>query len=543
MARKLQISIGLLIGLLILSPGLALAAITTVPVTSDTGNQGRPDVSGDHIVWKGNQAGNWNIYMKDLSTGAYLDVTINPAYQNLPVTNGSAVVWQDNRNGTWDIYFRTMPGGTEQLLVPGSGNQGLSDISGNMIVYVDNSSGNNDIYAKDLGSGDPIPVCTDPANQWQPRISGNRVVWEDNRNGNWNIYSKTIGDDGDGEPVCAEPDCPATGSRDVADIDGDIVVWRDYRNGRYDIWMKNLDTEAVEQITDDTAYQSSPRVSGDLVVWEDYRNDANNADTYYDYDIYMKDLTSRVESQLAGGTAIQARPAVDRETVVWESDPGTGNYDIWMATVPDEIPPVISSLSPLAGSSLGCAGPATISAGYTDNRAGINTGSAQLLLDGNDVTAGATVSESGIIYHPPNPLNDGPHTVSLNVSDRSGNTASSSWDFSTSSPLLSLSITGSFWASYADYLDHKLSVGYTLANLSTGATARSAAILQSPASNGVIFIDSTTLADDLGPGQTADHIARYSVPETVTFFKATVFAGCEDDCGWVHYFPAPPPSS
>ncbi|MEK7817863.1 MAG: hypothetical protein AAB281_06400, partial [Actinomycetota bacterium] len=389
----------------------------------------------------------------------------------LPVTNGSVVVWQDNRNGTWDIYWRTMPGGTVdgQVLVSGAGNQGLSDISGNRIVYVDDSSGNDDVYVKDLGGGSPTPICTDPANQWQPRISGDYVVWEDYRSGNWNIYRKNIYDGGDGVAVNA-------GSNDqrVSDIDGDIVVWQEYDSttSRYDIWMKDYgNNNTVGRVTDDAAYQNSPRISGDLVVWEDYRNG--------NYDIYMKDLTSGLEDPLATGPGVQARPAVYKEKVTWESEPGNGNYDVWMATV-DDVPPVISGLTPVGGSSLGCAGPTTISASYTDNRAGINTGSVQLRLDGDDVTAAADVSESGIIYRPPNPNVDGLHTVSLSVSDRAGNIATSNWDFSTSSPRLSLSMTGSYWASWDDYSDRLLSTGYTMNNLSADSAARSVEITMSP---------------------------------------------------------------
>lgn len=531
MAGKVKIALGFLATLLVLIPGIALAAVVPVQVTFDAGNQGRPDVSGDYLIWKGNQAGNWNIYMKDLSTGTYLDVTLNTATQNLPVTNGSVVVWQDNRNGTEDIYWRAMPGGSEQVLISGPGNQGLSDISGNTVVYVDNSSGNNDVYAKDINTGILTPVCTNPASQWQPRISGDMVVWEDNRSGNWNIYTKTLDGAGDGTPVYAE-----SNDQKVSDIYDGKVVWQVHNStsGYYDIWTKDLDSaDPAEPVTDDAAYQNSPRISGDLVVWEDYRNG--------NYDIYMKDLTSEVESPLATGAGVQARPSVYGETVTWESDPATGNYDIWMATVADEWPPVISGLTPAADSSLGCTGPTTISASYTDNRVGIDTGSVQLLLDGDDVTADATVSESGIVYNPANSLTDDTHTASLSVSDFSGNTASSSWDFSTSSPLLSLNITNPFWASWDDYLSHWLSTGYTMNNLSADAAARSVSILASPASNGVIYMDTTPLAGDIEPGQQRAYVARYLVPPTVLSFKTYVFAGCEDDCGWTVYFPAPPP--
>jgi hypothetical protein len=60
--------------------------------------------------------------------------------------------------------------------------------------------------------------------------------------------------------------------------------------------------------------------------------------------------------------------------------------------------------------------------------------SVTLELDGFDVTSGAEVTESGISYVPSTDLSEGKHTVTLVVSDRSGNTATSTWTFSVKPP-------------------------------------------------------------------------------------------------------------
>jgi len=328
----------------------------------------------------------------------------------------------------------------------------------------------------------------------------------------------------------------------VADISGDIIVWRSYRNNQYDIWMKDVSPSggAEVPVTNDAFYQNSPRISGDLVVWEDYRNDSNPADDYYNYDIYMKDLTSGIESMLAGGLPIQARPAVDNETVVWE-DTTSGNYDIWMATVPDLTAPVINDLTPASGQSAGCAFPA-IQASFTDNRVGVDTASVSLIVDGEDVTALSAISDQSILYQPPS-MAGGQHSATVTVADLSGNSTSSSWQFDITRPVMGLDALVVYWASYDDYLDHKLSVPYQLFNPSVEITNYSVEILASQTTGGVILSTAgmPIWLGDIAPGNHGDTILKYLVPPNISTFKTTISASSLDACGSSYNFPGPPP--
>ena len=105
------------------------------------------------------------------------------------------------------------------------------------------------------------------------------------------------------------------------------------------------------------------------------------------------------------------------------------NYSV----VKDNLPPTIpsTSLQPSDGSTTTDTTP-TISASYSDSGSGINTSSVILKLDGTDVTASATVIASGVMYTPTTALSYATHTVSLNVSDNSTNTASKTWSFTVS---------------------------------------------------------------------------------------------------------------
>jgi len=526
---------GFFTALALLFAGLASAVAAPVQITTDLANQGRPELHGDIIVWKDYRAGNWDIYSFNLSSSDEQPVSTNTAYQNLAATNGTTNFWQDNRAGTWDIYYRSVLLGFEQPLVSGTGNQGLAVVDGNNVVYVDDkpdageTAGNNDIYTINFSTRVIKAVCTNTASQWQPRISGTLVVWEDNRNGNWDIYMKDLSDGGE-KRLTSSP-----GDEKVADISGDIVVWQSTLNGVTDIHMMKLKTGNqagnVEEVTSDTYAQNSPRISGDLITWEDGRSAS--------WDIYMKDLTSGITSALASGPSEQARQAIDREKVVWE-DTVSGNYDIWMTTVPDITPPAISGLAPANGEHTGCGSPAIL-ASYSDNRVGVDTASVNLVVDGEDVTALSTKNAGSIYYMPPM-MAPGLHSATLTVADQSGNSASSSWQFYSSQPVMSLKALAAHWGSYADYLNRELSVPYQLINPSAETTNYSVEIQASQTTVGVILVTGMPVwLGDIAPGSHGDAILKYLVPENTKTFKTTLFASSHDACGAVYYFPGPPP--
>ncbi len=93
----------------------------------------------------------------------------------------------------------------------------------------------------------------------------------------------------------------------------------------------------------------------------------------------------------------------------------------------DMAPPTISDLTPSSGASVSTSSP-TISASYSDATSGIDVSTARMTLDGNNVTASATVTSSSISYTSSG-LSIGNHSVTVTVSDKAGNEASRSWSF------------------------------------------------------------------------------------------------------------------
>ena len=84
------------------------------PVVQAAGDQENPSLSGNLVVYQDNRHGHyddagawvddWDIYVKDLTTGIEQPVCTAPGDQVNPVLKGNKVVWQDNRNGDWDVY-------------------------------------------------------------------------------------------------------------------------------------------------------------------------------------------------------------------------------------------------------------------------------------------------------------------------------------------------------------------------------------------------------------------------------------------------------
>lgn len=98
-------------------------------------------------------------------------------------------------------------------------------------------------------------------------------------------------------------------------------------------------------------------------------------------------------------------------------------------TVPDTTPPTITNLLPVNQSLVSDATP-TVGASYSDS-SGIDVSSVVLIIDMTDCTSAATVTASGVTYHPSAALSDGVHNVYVAVEDASlnHNRAVATWRF------------------------------------------------------------------------------------------------------------------
>ena len=101
----------------------------------------------------------------------------------------------------------------------------------------------------------------------------------------------------------------------------------------------------------------------------------------------------------------------------------------------DTTPPAVNLAAPAPDSTVG--GDRIISAKFADAGSGIDESSAQVYLDGQDVTSKAEISTHGFTFRPGKPLVEGVHRVEVTVSDKAGNRSNRlSWLFGVDAPVV-----------------------------------------------------------------------------------------------------------
>ncbi|MBA7683013.1 hypothetical protein ES703_91369 [subsurface metagenome] len=133
----------------------------------------------------------------------------------------------------------------------------------------------------------------------------------------------------------------------------------------------------------------------------------------------------------ASFTTVDTLPAAEDELYVQDGDTlvGWGAVEVSstaLTALVDDTVPTITVVSPTDGQQISDRKP-LISATYVDGTSDINSDSAEMFLDDEEVDATATTS--GVTYTPTEDLVDGSYDVTVNVSDNAGNEATESWSF------------------------------------------------------------------------------------------------------------------
>ncbi len=115
--------------------------------------------------------------------------------------------------------------------------------------------------------------------------------------------------------------------------------------------------------------------------------------------------------------------------LVLDNDSQETSSSTFSFTIEDYNGPTISIVSPADGSKITDRTP-TIKATYSDT-GGIDTSSVKLTFN-DDVTSNAIITATTVTYVPSNPLSYSTHTVTLEVADNLGNTATKTWSFTIS---------------------------------------------------------------------------------------------------------------
>lgn len=200
---------------------LVTTARDTFTVCAGRGAQSHPAISGDVVVWQDDRDGDWNIYGRDLGSGAVFPVCVAAGDQTNPAVAGDIVVWQDRRDGEWKIRGIDLDEKRE-LAVPSSGGA-----------------------------------------QTAPAVSRSAVVWQDGADRQIHVAKIKEGYVDVEQSVVS----PTGKPQRAAAISGWIVVWNDFRGDAWDIYSFDLSTGAEQYVSTSPEDQVHPDVDGRLVTY------------------------------------------------------------------------------------------------------------------------------------------------------------------------------------------------------------------------------------------------------------------------------------
>ncbi|MEK6537280.1 MAG: hypothetical protein AABZ63_07325, partial [Actinomycetota bacterium] len=122
--------------------------------------------------------------------------------------------------------------------------------------------------------------------------------------------------------------------------------------------------------------------------------------------------------------------------------------------------------------------------------------------------------------------------------DKTGNRTTKTEPAPTGGPVLALSLTRIYWASYTDWQNHQLSIDYKVTDNGPG-TAYATKITGATATNGVYLTSPVPVSlGNINQGSYAPFTFKYYIPVGVTSFSATVYSTCSDQNGAGYSFPA-----
>jgi beta propeller repeat protein len=319
-----------------------------IPVYPSAGNQTSPVIDGVRVVWQqyvtSQGVSDWDVYSADITNPKKPILTIVSEFsydQTSPAISGTVVAFQDNSAGDWDIYIHdlSLAANTDLLVTDQLYDQINPAISGNFLLWQDNSAGDCDIYLGDITQTDSLRsfnLTPYEYDQQNPAVDREWVVWEDNfvwdqnPDGIWDLYGADV------IQINKPVEYLFGGFSDPQQrgaISGHYVVWQQYytTGGDWDVYAEDVSDPANPKlipIAVDATNAINPAISGNLIVWQDDRNG--------DWDIYGYNLDTRREFLISDAQpnqtvfSDQTSPAISGTRVVWE-DNLNGKTNIYLA--------------------------------------------------------------------------------------------------------------------------------------------------------------------------------------------------------------------
>jgi beta propeller repeat protein len=303
-------------------------------LTTGTAIQDSPQLSGTSLAYAdhtfertvGQGAGAetlFDVRVRDLTSGADLNLTPNHTALGRPAISGKRVVWSDYGNGTNSgLWYRNLATGQQRRLAASAGAQ--PRLSGDLLCYEYQGR----IHVHTIGSGRDVAVSPEGASASSCDISGRVVVWQDVRNGHdADIYAYDL-------DARQETRLTATGTdQTLPRIDDGLVVWQDAVSPtNSDVYAEDLTTGVITQVTSDESVQRFAAVADGRITWMDEGGGRANTE------IYLYDVASRVTTRVTRHDGWSSNPTVSGDRIAYEDSRGTG-HNLYLRTI---TPPTLS---------------------------------------------------------------------------------------------------------------------------------------------------------------------------------------------------------
>jgi TolB protein len=179
-------------------------------------SESRASIAGDYVVYQYDLLGFISVAIKEVGG---LDIGVRSSFEDLegdgvvgeqtkPTIFGNKIVWFDTRSGDEEIYVYDILAKTEMRVTESLGVSQNPHIQGTSIVWEDNRKGTSDIYVYDTVKENMVLIAGegfDTTDEVRPVVYGDIVVFESDDN----IYSFDLS--------CAEGTAEAIGQSECID--------------------------------------------------------------------------------------------------------------------------------------------------------------------------------------------------------------------------------------------------------------------------------------------------------------------------------------
>jgi Tol biopolymer transport system component len=250
------------------SQGDALRKLALTPLTVDPGYDGEPSFSpSGEIAYVTNRTGNFEIFRKQISGGAELNLTQNDADDVQPAfsPDGTQIAFVSNRQSTsqliyrnancpmtgGDIWIMRALGGPAQKIVD-SGNFPSWSPDGSTIIYTRGPLGSYKMLRVSVQGGEPVEI---PLKfQGTDRVQMNLFYPSYSSDGRWIVFEVQ---QGDGIYVVSaaggEPQRIARGRRPVWNANSTAIIYSSGEPGKnYSLWQVPFALEQAKETAEPT---------------------------------------------------------------------------------------------------------------------------------------------------------------------------------------------------------------------------------------------------------------------------------------------------